>query len=273
MTFDTILMIDWSGGNAKGHKPCADAIWACVARDGAVDTPVYFRSRQAFEPWLIEQVERELTMGRRTMLGFDFAFGVPVPASRIITQSDDPLALWSWLDQQIEDGLKHNNRFDVAAQINTCFEGIGPFWGNGLKRDIAHLPRKGTARDGHNMPERRAVEARAPGTFSVWQLSGVGAVGSQVLMGLPVLNRLRRRFSRHVAVWPFEPPGGSVTLVEIWPSLFKDRFKQEKYHSWIKDAAQMHMMAEWAAQLDGKTCQRLLSVPPTSEGWIFGVSA
>ena len=38
----------------------------------------------------------------------------------------------------------------------------------------------------------------------MWQLAGAGAVGSQAIMGLPVLNRLRRRFAPEVAVWPFE---------------------------------------------------------------------
>ena len=36
--------------------------------------------------------------------------------------------------------------FDVAAEMNRVFPGVGPFWGNGLGRDIPDLPRKGRAR-------------------------------------------------------------------------------------------------------------------------------
>jgi len=76
------------------------------------------------------------------------------------------------------------------------FDGVGPFWGNPFPNvDFEHLPRKGLARTNTQFPEKRAVERRAKGSFACWQLSGAGAVGSQVLMGLPVLARLRRRFA------------------------------------------------------------------------------
>jgi len=48
VTYDTILMVDWSGAPDQGPRPKADAIWACVAGDD----PIYFRSRQAFEDWV-----------------------------------------------------------------------------------------------------------------------------------------------------------------------------------------------------------------------------
>ncbi len=269
MTFDTVVMVDWSGGNAKGPRPCADAIWCCTAKAGVVDTPLYFQSRQAVEPWLANLVENTLTAGRRLMLGFDFSFGLPAPAAQTITGTGDPLAFWTWLEERIEDAPQANNRFDVAAGMNRRFGGLGPFWGNGLSRDIADLPRKGRARQGHGMPERRAVEARARGAFSVWQLAGAGAVGSQMLMGLPVLERLRRRFAGQVAIWPFEAQDRPVTIVEIWPSLYKARMCG--YDGWIKDAAQVHMMAGLATTMPERELSRALAAPPTSEGWIFGV--
>ncbi|HAW46202.1 MAG TPA: molybdopterin molybdenumtransferase MoeA, partial [Roseovarius sp.] len=80
------------------------------------------------------------------------------------------------------------------------------------------LPRKDT-REGHGMVERRAAEARAKGAFTCWQMGGAGAVGGQVLTGLPVLNRLRRRFYGQVSVWPFEVLDKPVALVEVWPGL------------------------------------------------------
>jgi hypothetical protein len=34
VTYDTIVTVDWSGGNAKAVKPCADAIWVSTITKG-----------------------------------------------------------------------------------------------------------------------------------------------------------------------------------------------------------------------------------------------
>ena len=207
--FDTFCILDWSGGNDRGAGPKPDAIWSALVRHGRAEAPRYHRNRQGAETWMADLVEAELTAGRRLVVGLDFAFGLPRGAAAAICGRADPLRLWAWLAARIEDAPTANNRFDVAAAINRSLPGIGPFWGNGLKRDIPDLPRKGRARSGHGLPERRAVEARLPGAFPVWQLAGAGAVGSQMLMGLPVLERMRVQFPGRVAVWPFEPPDRS----------------------------------------------------------------
>lgn len=270
--FDTFVMVDWSGGNRKPAKPSADAIWVSVVRQGAKLPPLYFRSRQAVEPWLCALIDAELTAARRIMIGFDFAFGYPAGFAETITGSPAPVALWDWYEARVEDTETANNRFDLAGQINAMFRGTGPFWGNGLKRDIPHLPRKG--RDRTQMPfnEKRAVEKQAKGAFSVWQLSGAGAVGSQVIMGLPVLARLRRHFAGRVAVWPFEPLDAPVAFVEIWPSLFNDAIAPRLAEHPIKDAVQVRVVSEQIAAMSPAALARKLDVPATSEGWIFGVS-
>lgn len=270
--FDTVVMVDWSGGNRKPAKPSADAIWASVVRQGQQFAPLYFRSRQAVEPWLSALIDAELTAGRRVMVGFDFAFGYPEGFAEILTGLPAPLALWDWYEERVEDSETANNRFDLAGQMNAMFDGIGPFWGNGLKRDIAHLPRKGRDRTIIPFDEKRAVENRAKGAFSVWQLSGVGAVGSQVIMGLPVLARLRRQFAGRVAVWPFEPLTAPVAFVEIWPSLFSAAITPRLADHRIKDAVQVHVVAEKIAAMPPAALARTLDVPANREGWIFGVA-
>jgi molybdopterin molybdotransferase len=219
-------------------------------------------------------IDTELRASRRLRVAVDFAFGYPTDATYRITGSRDPLAYWDWLDERIEDDLKTNNRFHVAGTINARFDGIGPFWGNGLKEDIPHLPRKGSTREPerHGFEERRMVEKRERGAFSVWQLSGAGAVGSQVLMGLPVLARLRRRFARRVSVWPFEPLETPVSFVEIWPTLFKADIAAGPYAHWISDAAQVHVTADVIARKSAHELARTLDIPANSEGWIFGVA-
>lgn len=260
-------MVDWSGGNDTGPKPCADAIWSASAQDGKAAQPLYHRNRQALEGWLKTEIQGSLAAGVRLLVGFDFPFGYPTGFAKAVTGQSDPFALWTYLAELIEDTPKQNNRFDVAAELNRRFPGIGPFWGNGLKRDIADLPRKGLTRDGHGMPERRVAEKRAKGAFPLWQLSGAGAVGSQTLMGLPVLHRLRLAFSGQVRVWPFEPLDGAVAFVEIWPSLIVGPAPK----GWIKDAWQVAEVARMVSGLTPQDLAGVLNVDAPEEGWIFGL--
>jgi molybdopterin molybdotransferase len=261
-------MVDWSGGADRGPKPKKDAIWACLVSDRGEET-VYLRNRQVAEAWIGEAIAGEVARGRRVLAGFDFPFATPAGFARAVTGVDDPLALWDWFAGAVEDGPKANNRFDVAARLNRMFPGVGPFWGNGLKRDIDDLPRKGNARDFRWDPEKRAVEAKAKGAFECWQLSGAGSVGSQTILGMPVLARLRRRFG--AAVWPWDRAPAPVTLVEIWPSLIADVVRAATKPGDIRDAVQVRLMARTVAAMTPEQRAVFLDVAPTPEGWIFGV--
>ena len=269
MTFDSFLMVDWSGGNDRGPTPKKDAIWVCAARDGTADPPIYLRNRQVAETWITEFLEGEREAGRRVLAGFDFAFGYPQGFGEVLTGTDDPFAVWDWFAERVVDAPDGNNRFDLAGEINRLFPGVGPFWGNGLKRDIADLPRKGLARQGTHPPEKRAAEQQAKGAFPVWQLAGAGAVGSQVIMGLPMLARLRTRFGANV--WPFETLNSDIALVEIWPSLIAKAVTATMPSDQIKDAHQVQLLAQTLSGLETDQLQTLLDVPPTPEGSILGL--
>ena len=263
-SFDSFLMVDWAGGNDRGARPTADAIWACIAREGRAEEPVYLRNRQMAETWIAATLEAEMAAGRRVMAGFDFPFGYPQGFCYALTGSDDPLALWQWFEARVEDAPKANNRFDLAGEINLRFGGHGPFWANGLSREIEGLPRRKT--DYQNpFPDRREAEQRAKGAFTCWQMAGAGAVGSQVFMGLPVLERLRRRFG--AAVWPFEPLTRPVAFVEIWPSLTLGAAPD----GWIKDAWQVREVARMISSLTPEELGGVLDVSAKEEGWIFGL--
>ncbi len=266
-SFQSFAMVDWSGGNDTGPKPRKDAIWIAVVRAGRAEPPRYLRNRALAEEALHDLIDEERAAGRRLLIGFDFPFGYPAGFARAMTGSDDPLALWDWLADRIEDSAQANNRFDLAGQINTRFGGKGPFWGNALARDISGLPR---TKEGYQnlFPDRRACEEAVPGTFTCWQLSGAGSVGGQVLMGLPVLARLRQASPGAVAVWPFEPLDRDVAFVEIWPSLLNDQVRQMPG---IRDAAQVHLMARALANLAPRDLEQMLRAQSPEEGWIFGL--
>ena len=84
-------------------------------------------------------------------------------------------------------------------------------------------------------------QARARGAQpkSCWQLNGAGAVGGQVLTGIPTVARLRGALDGAAQVWPFETglaaPDAAVVFAEIYPSLVPlDPAPEE-----VKDAAQV----------------------------------
>lgn len=260
--FDRYAMVDWSGGNDTGARPRKDAIWICEAEGD----PCYMRNRALAEAHLNTLIEDALASGERLAIGFDFPFGYPVGFAEHLVGRPDPLAVWEWFEQHIEDTPKANNRFDVAGQINQTLPGSGPFWGNGLQRDIEGLPRTKSGYE-NPFPERRVVETLAKGSFTCWQMSGAGSVGGQVMMGLPVLSRLRKRWPGQVAAWPFEPLDAPIALLEIWPSLTV----KEVPEGWIKDAWQVRSVADDLAGLAPARLASMLDINAPEEGWILGI--
>ncbi|MGX9357003.1 molybdopterin-binding protein [Roseobacteraceae bacterium S113] len=267
MTPDTVIMVDWSGGADRGPRPVKDAIWICEARAGVADAPIYMRNREQAETWLGSRLSQAKISGERLLVGFDFPFGYPVGFAQALTGVADPFAVWRWLAARVSDTRDGRDRWAVAAQANSAFEGAGPFWFNGTNKEVEGLPRRKPVQ----LPVReyRAAEARAKGAFSCWQLGGAGAVGSQVIMGLPVLERLRQNHA--VSIWPFEPLEQPIAFVEIWPSLIADTVEAHRGVAEIKDAAQVRVLAERVSALAPAQLAKMLDVDAPEEGWIFGL--
>ena len=272
--FDAWVMVDWSAGRDHGPTPRKDAIW--IGQSGAGDDmpPVYMRGRRDAEAWLVARIEAALARGERLCVGFDFAFAYPAGFARQVTGSGDPFALWDWFAERVEDGPKGvSNRFGVGGELNAIFGGVGPFWGNGAKADVPHLPRKGRARTFRWREPKRAVERRATGAFEVWQLAGAGCVGSQVIMGLPTLARLRARFGDRLGVWPWDHDGKDIVLVEIFPSLLADAVRARSAAGDIRDAVQVTLLAGALARAGTEAMfdTGALEGAWEEEGWILGV--
>lgn len=279
MRFDRVMMVDWSGGNDRGPRPCRDAIWIAEAglgaKPGLVESmpPVYCRNRGVAEAHIAARIADATAAGARLMVGFDFPFGYPQGVAAALT-GGGVFDLWALFAREVEDAPKANNRFDLCGALNGRFPGSGPFWGNGLKRDIAGLPRT-KAGYRNDFPDKRHCEARAKGSFSVWQLSGAGSVGSQVVMGLPVLERLRQRFD--VAVWPFEALERQVVFTEVWPGLIASAVAEEEARSpsMIRDAVQVALLARGLMRLQPERMAAMLTVEDPvarrEEGWILGL--
>ena len=265
--FDSFAMVDWNAGNDTGARPKKDAIWVGGVLDGVEQEPVYLRNREAAFAHLCELIESELAANRRLMIGFDFPFAYPkgfAAALRCVSNKE----VWSYFEYHLKDTPKGNNRYDLAGQINGLFNGDGPFWFNGLKRDVPGLLRKKPVASEHGQKEKRGIEEQTKGTFTCWQMGGAGAVGGQVMTGMALLSKMLARFASDIAVWPFEPLDAPVTLVEIWPSLIDAAVKRE--NDAIKDRAQVRLLARAFAQMPSERLATMLDVETDEEGWILG---
>lgn len=244
--FSGYVAVDWSSkaGPARG----ADSIWIAVCDDrGTVELENPATRREAMD--CIDTLLRKATMeNRRLLCGFDFPFGYPEGTARMLTDHDGWEAVWKRIAEVVEDCPdNNNNRFDAAAELNAHFCGDGPFWGNGLKRDIPGLPRRRPQFGWEeNLPPRlRYAEREVPKAQEVWKLSGAGSVGGQALTGIAALQELRR--CRSVQVWPFETlgEGRCHVLAEIYPSLIEPCPGDD-----VKDARQVRAVAEALQELD-----------------------
>lgn len=266
MKFDFAIACDWSAAVGRKPEPREDRCWIAWAKSGEVSEPEYCPTRLEAEASIVELLEAY--SDARVLLGFDFAIGYPAAddGSSVLPTGR---SLCAQIAELIEDDASgNNNRFQVAADLNTRIAAAtgapsGPFWGRPNELRLAALDPKrpsGTHVKKLRMCEVAARKQTKTKPKSPWQLTGAGSVGSQSLMGLPTVHRLLERFE-DATLWPFEDPG-RIVIGEIYPSLFEQR--APKY--WYKDARQV---------VD--SCRSLLELEipdriETDEGWIIGIN-
>ena len=269
--FDTVIVVDWSASNTPSPaRPGPDAIWIGEARQAQTHTS-YHRTRHAAETHLATLLDAEAAAGRRVLLGFDFPMGYPAGFATRLTGQSDPRAVWHWLNRHITDTPGNaNNRFAVADQINAGFHAPGPFWGRPDSAAHAHLsPTKPADYAVLTLPERRHVDILVPRAQPVWKLYTTGSVGSQSLMGLPLVHRLSQRPGARV--WPFDAPTGPLVLAEVYPSLLARAVAADP--ALVRDEAQVRLLARalWTLSHQGHLAP-MFDTPPQAaeEGWILG---
>lgn len=272
--FDTIVVADWSARSVPSPaRPSKDAIFLGICRDSHVAT-LYQRTRSQAMRSLSGLIDGDLRAGRRMLLAFDFPFAYPRGFARSVTHEDDPLALWSILARAIEDDDRNgNNRFAVAAQFNGRFADEGPFWGHPVGADIPGLPFRKPRYDAFPFAERRRIETLVPRAKPCFQLMGAGSVGSQALLGIARLERLRQRHGAAVSVAPFEAPDAPVVLAECYPGLLADAIRARTRVGEIPDRAQVRILAHALSRLAPGRLAALLSEGDPVEGWILGHGA
>ncbi|MBL9052475.1 MAG: molybdopterin-guanine dinucleotide biosynthesis protein MobB, partial [Tabrizicola sp.] len=194
MRFDRVIVVDWSAANLPtSASNRANAVWVgCHDAEGGQEW--HHRTRRTAEAQILTLIETARADGLRLLVGFDFAMGYPAGfAARLTGQAKAP-AVWDWLAGAVRDDTENrNNRFEVATRINAAFpEGPGPFWSHPTGQSWPGLPsrREGVDYDALGLAEKRVAEVAVPRAKSPWMLFNPGSVGSQSLLGLPMIHRL-----------------------------------------------------------------------------------
>lgn len=305
--FDAYLFIDWSARNGRTPQtPTAEAVWVGESvPEIKHQRETYHRTRNEAIRSITSILLHHTKERRRVLVGFDFPYAYPQGFCRALRLPPGPQSwweVWAELADRVQDNDDNsNNRFEVASELNTIAgDGKpGPFWGcpgdHVTKTLIRSAPTYPFHTMGGNLQRLRIVETRLRGVLSAWQLYGNGAVGSQALVGIPHVYRLRRhlelvQFSR---VWPFETGFGTtrapgqgpfVLHAEIWPGIARSRTEEylKAEPSLIRDRAQVRAMCDWAADWDSEgSLGRFFATPQglneqqgkacvEEEGWILG---
>lgn len=278
MRFDRVIVVDWSAANLPTSATSrANSIWVgCHDAEGGQEW--HHRTRRAAEAQIVTLIETARADELRLLVGFDFAMGYPAGFAARLTGRAEAPAVWAWLAGAIRDDAENrNNRFEVASRINTFFpQGPGPFWSYPLGQDWPDLPyrREGIDYSVLGLAEKRAAELAVRRAKSPWMLFNPGSVGSQSLLGLPMVHRLAQMPG--TAVWPFAVPDAPVVLAEVYPSLLAGAVAILANSEGITaDQAQVRLVSQALYRLSrAEGLKPLFDAPPEAqeEGWILGAS-
>lgn len=294
--FDAYVIVDWSA--AAVPKTGADSIWIGIAerQDDAgtalrlLNPPTRAEAMEVLADVLSDMVARD----RVVLAGFDFAFGYPAGFARSLRPADGTWrGVWKEIGARVRDaGDNANNRFEVASAFNqTISGGPFPFWGCPGSSSGASLGM--TRPEGYGegiLREYRLTDRAAKGPQPVWKLAYNGSVGSQTLLGIAALHRLRHHpwIEAAAQVWPFETglaplrrPAGTnwrVLFAEVYPSAFPIAHSDD-----VKDARQVRGTLDHLARLDAAGDLAPLFAGPSGlsqaerllvereEAWILGI--
>jgi hypothetical protein len=253
--FKRYIGIDYSGAKAStsGLKELQVYQAAGTETPQMVPNPAGGNwTRKALAHWLADQ----LAEGERAIVGIDHAFSFPL----------------SYIQRhQLQD-----RRWE---QILEDFQTHWPTDGDDVT--VESIRRKNPTRTG-STDEFRITECRCSSAKSIFQLDGQGIVGKSTYAGLPWLLFLRQheKLRGKIHFWPFEgfkPREGRSVIAEVYPSIFRKRYKKVAP---TPDAHDAYVVARWLQEADNNGLLKRYFGPPLTEeerlvvgreGWILGL--
>jgi hypothetical protein len=202
--FDHFVAIDWSG--AIGERQRGIAVAACARGHGAPRPvrPGHRWSRQEVLDWIVAEAPP------RTLIGLDLGASLPFADRGAFfpgwTETPpDARSLWALVERiSAADPHLAASSFVDHPHASRHFRRH-----RGRTGDLF-----GTGRGRLRVTEL-AQQAQGMNPYSNLNLVGAAQVGKSSLTGMRLLHRLHGR----VPVWPFDPPAGGTTVLEIYTSI------------------------------------------------------
>jgi len=128
--------------------------------------------------------------------------------------------------------------------------------------------------------ELRLADRWTSSAKSVFLFDVNGSVAKSTHSGLPWLLRIREQCGASVFFWPFDgwdPPPGKHVIAEVYPSLFRNRYRDSGLEG---DQLDAYAVATWMRDMAARGALDRYFRPPLTlaekktarlEGWILGV--
>ncbi|MGB9577922.1 MAG: hypothetical protein ACPL3S_01480 [Halothiobacillaceae bacterium] len=241
--------IDYSG--AKGPSDPVPGIKVFEAQEGEPPGEVLpLRGRHWSRAMLADWLGGALEEGPPTLVGLDHGFAFPKLYYLRHQLQDWPQFLRHFrqvmpTDRLAIDELRHQHR--LLAESSTLL---------------------------------RLCESWTASAKSVFQFDMQGSVAKSTYAGLPWLAQLRERLGERVFFWPFdgwEPPAGVHVICEVYPALYKRRYRKSGLGP---DAFDAWVIVQWLRDMQARGVLADYFDPPLTEeeraqvrleGWILGV--
>ena len=255
MIFDLHIGIDYSGRETPTSRTPALQVFASFDGEEPRSIPSPASSQKLYKNWcrkeiavwLMETARKKVTF----IAGIDHGFSFPISYFQ-------RYGLTSWA-AFLDDFCEHWPTDSDHTYVDDI-RGRNP-------------ARKG-ATDEFRLTERRSSSAK-----SVFKFDVQGSVAKSTHAGIPWLRRIRQAVGDRVHFWPFdgwEVPDGKSVLVEVYPSLFRNRFPAGDRSPDQQDA---FAVARWLSEMDRTGFLTGYFSPPLTaeqksvadlEGWILG---
>lgn len=198
----------------------------------------------------------------------------------------------NWLIMQITEGkhfiagIDHNFSFPRSYfhryRIKNWDDFLTDFcenWPTHIANVTVEQLRENNPRTGSRQ-EFRLTEKWTSSAKSVFHFDAPGQVAYSARAGIPWLNYLRENVGSYIHFWPFdgfEVEADKSVIAEVYPSIFRNRYKREDR---IGDEHDAYSISRWLSERDRKQkLQHYLKPPLTNseksvalrEGWILGI--